>query len=82
MASQHKQCAPSFSNPNQKVHELFHFYYVTVPNQLKKTSVIGLSKFTIVNMAEIYHKYASFSIENLFFEDHSVGSLMSDSFLD
>ena len=50
------QCAPGFSNPNQKVHGLFHFYYtsirITVPNQLKKTSVIGLPKFTIVNMTE------------------------------
>ena len=54
------QCAPGFSNSNQKVHELFHFYdtvvHITVPNQLKKTSVIGLSKFNIVNMAGKCHK--------------------------
>ena len=46
------QCAPGFFNPNQKVHGLFHFYnavvYKTVENQLKKPSVIGLPKFTIV----------------------------------
>ena len=47
------QCAPAFFNPNQKVHGLFHFYnadmHKTVQNQLKKPSVIGLPKFTIVN---------------------------------
>ena len=47
------QCAPGFFNPNQKVHGLFHFYnadmHKTVKNQLKKPSVIGLPKFTIVN---------------------------------
>ena len=47
------QCAPGFFNPNKKVHGLFHFYnaivYKIVQNQLKKPSVIGLPKFTIVN---------------------------------
>ena len=47
------QCAPGVFNPNQKVHGLFHFYnavmHKTVQNQLKKPSVIGLPKFTIVN---------------------------------
>ena len=47
------QCAPGIFNPNQKVHGLFHFYnadmHKTVQNQLKKPSVIGLPKFTIVN---------------------------------
>ena len=47
------QCAPGFFNPNQKVHGLFDFYnavmHKTVQNQLKKPSVIGLPKFTIVN---------------------------------
>ena len=47
------QSAPGFFNPNQKVHGLFHFYnadmHKTVKNQLKKPSVIGLPKFTIVN---------------------------------
>ena len=51
--SEGSQRAPSFSNPNQKVHRLFHFYnadmHKTVKNQLKKPSVIGLPKFTIVN---------------------------------
>ena len=47
------QCVPGFFNPNKKVHGLFHFYnailYKIVQNQLKKPSVIGLPKFTIVN---------------------------------
>ena len=47
------QCAPGFFNLNQKVHGLFDFYnaviYIKVQNQLKKPSVIGLPKFTIVN---------------------------------
>ena len=33
----------------------------------KKTSVIGLPKFTTVNMAGKCHQHASFSIENLLF---------------
>ena len=52
----------------------------TVQNQLKKPSVIGLSKFTIVNMAENCHQPASFCKENMFFEDYFFGSLMSDIF--
>ena len=47
------QCAPGFSNLNQKVHGLFHFYnadmHKRVKNQLKNPSVIGLPKFAIVN---------------------------------
>ena len=50
------QCAPGSFNLNQKVHGLYHFYkaviYKTIQNQLKKPSVIGLPKFTIVNMTE------------------------------
>ena len=42
------QCAPGFSNPNQKVHGLFHFHiadmYKTDQNHLKKPSVIWLPK--------------------------------------
>ena len=42
------QCVPGFSNPNQKVHGLFHFYIAfrckTDQNQLKKTSVIRFPK--------------------------------------
>ena len=53
ITSIYTQCAPGFSNPNQKVHGLFHFYngvmHMTVQNQLKKLSIIGLPKFTIVN---------------------------------
>ena len=47
------QCAPGFFNPNQKFHGLFHFYnadmHKNVKDQLKKPSIIGLPKFTIVN---------------------------------
>ena len=46
----------------------------------KKNSVIGLPKFTIVIMTENWHQLASFSKENLFFEDYSFGSPMSDVF--
>ena len=53
--------------------------YITVPNQLKKPSVIGLPKFSFVNMAQKFHKNASFSIENLFFKDYAFGSPMLDS---
>ena len=42
------QCVLGFSNPNQKVQELFHFYhavlYKTVQNKLKETSDIRLPK--------------------------------------
>ena len=54
--------------------------YKTIQNQLKKMSVIGLPKFTIVNMAENCHQPASFSKENMFFVDYFFGSLMSDIF--
>ena len=54
------QCAPGFSNPNQKVHGLFHFYiagiHKTDQNQLKKPSVIRLPKFTSINLAEKCHQ--------------------------
>ena len=36
---------------------------LTIPHQLKKTSVIVLSKFTIVNMARKCHECASFTNE-------------------
>ena len=53
------QCAPGFSNPNQKVNGLFHFYIVVMhkkdQNQLKKTSVIRLPKFISIIMAEKCH---------------------------
>ena len=46
------QCAPGIFKPNQKVHGLFHFYNADMhkidKNQLKKPSIIGLPKFTIV----------------------------------
>ena len=77
------QCVPGFSNPNQKVHELFHFYiavmYKTDQNQLKKKSVIRLPKFSI-NTVEKCHQWASFTKENLFFEDYCFGSLIKDVF--
>ena len=49
---------------------------------VKKTSVIGLPKFTIATIARKCHQHASFSKENLFFKDCSFGSLMTDVFLD
>ena len=54
--------------------------YKTIQNQLKKIAVIGLTKSTIVNMAENYHQPASFGKENMFFEDYFLGSLISDVF--
>jgi len=54
--------------------------YKTIQNQLKKTSVIGLPKFTSVNMAENCHPTKSFSKKNMFFEDYLFGSPMSDVF--
>ena len=53
----------------------------TVQNQSRKISVIGLPKFTTVNMDRQYPQHVSFSIENLFFEDFCFGSLMTDVFL-
>ena len=41
----------------------------------------GLPKFTIVNMPRKCHKHTNFSIENLFFEDDSPGSPMTDEIL-
>ena len=55
---------------------------MTVSNQLKKPSVIGLPKFTIVKMARKCHHHATFTMENLIFEDYSFGGLMTDVFLD
>ena len=78
------QCAPASFNLNQKVHGLYHLYkavtYKTIQNQLKKPSVIGLPKFTIVKLAGKCHKHTSFTIENLFFEDYCFGSPMTDGF--
>ena len=80
------QCAPSIFNLDQKFHGLSCFWGIdiheTVQNQSRKTSVIRLPKFTTVNMARKWNQQASFSIENLFFEDYSFGSLMTDIFLD
>ena len=80
------QCAPTIFNLDQKFHGLSCFWGVdiheTVQNQSRKTSVIRLPKFTTVNITRKWHQRASFSIENLFFEDYSVGSLMADVFLD
>ena len=73
-----------FYNPNKKDHGLFHFYIAVIfkkdQNQLQKTSVIGLPEFTSINMAEKCHQWASFSIENPFFEDYSFGSPMRNGF--
>ena len=55
--------------------------YKTIWNQLKQTAATGLSEFNSVNMAGKCYKHASFSIENLFFEGYSFGSLMPDGFL-
>ena len=45
------QCAPGFSNPNQKAHELFHFYIAGINkkdnNQLKKQLIIRLKNFLL-----------------------------------
>ena len=58
------------------------YIHETVQNQSRKTSVIGLPKFTIVKMARKCHHHATFTIENLIFEDYSFGSPMTDVFLD
>ena len=80
------QCAPGIFNLNQKFHGVFCFqgFYIheIVQNQSRKTSVIGLPKFTIVKMARKCHHHATFTIENLIFEDYSFGSPMADVFLD
>ena len=84
--SQHSQCTPGIFNLNQKFNGLSCFWglyiHEAVQNQLRKTSVIRLLKFTIVNMARKGHQHANFSIKNLFFEDYCFGSLMTDVFLD
>ena len=80
------QCIAGIFNLDQKFHGLSCIWglyiHETVQNQSRKTSVIRLPKFTTVNMARIWHQRASFSIENLFFEDYSFGSLMTNVFLD
>ena len=80
------QCAPGIFNLNQKFHGVSCFWglyiHEIVQNQSRKTSVIGLPKFTIVKMARKCHHHATFTIENLIFEDYSFGSPMTDVFLD
>ena len=82
------QCAPApgIFNLNQKFHGLFCFWglyiHETVWNLSRKISVISLPKFTTINMARKCHQQANFSIKNLFFEDYSFGSPMTDVFLD
>ncbi len=80
------QCTPVFFNLDQKFHGISCFWglyiHETVQNQSRKTSVIGLPKFTTVNMARKCPQHASFRIENLFFEDYCFGSPMTDVFLD
>ena len=86
MRSERTQCAPSISNLDQKFHGLSCFWGIDiheiVQNQSRKTSVIRLPKFTTVNMARKCHQGASFSIEKLFFEHLSFGSLTTDVFID
>ena len=78
--------APSIFNLDQKFHGLSCLrgidIHEIVQNQSSKTSVIRLPKFTNINMARKCHQQANFSIESLFFEDYSFGSLMTDIFLD
>ena len=75
------QCAPSIFNLDQKFQRLSCFcgidIHETVQEQSRKTSVIRLPKFTTVNMARIWHQWASFSIENLIFVDYSFESLIT-----
>ena len=54
--------------------------YKAIQNQLKKTFVIGLPKFTIENMAKNSYQPASFSNENMSLKDHFFGSPMSNVF--
>ena len=67
------QYTPAFSSPDQNFHGLFHFYIVVMykknSESVDKIYVIGLLKFTIVYMAENCHQPASFSKENMVFED-------------
>ena len=80
------QCAPGIFNLDQKFHGVSCFWgryiHEIVQNQSRKTSVIGLPKFTIVKMARACHHHVTFTIENLIFEDYSFGSPMTDVFLD
>ena len=59
----HTQCASGIFNLNQKFHELLCYWglYIneTVQNQSRKTSVIGLPKFTTANMGRKRHKQES-----------------------
>ena len=79
------QCVPGIFNLDQKFHGLSCFWGIdiheTVQNQSRKTSVIRLPKFTTVNMAKKCHQPARISIKNLFFEDDSPGSPMTDEIL-
>ena len=72
----YSQCTPGNFNLEQKFHGLSCFLSIdiheTVQNQSRKISVIRLPKLTTVNMARKWHQRASSSIENLFFEDHSL----------
>ena len=66
------KCTPSIFNIDQKFHGLSCFWglyiHETVQNQSGKKSVIGLPKFTTVNMAKKCNQIASFSsIEKLVF---------------
>ena len=78
----HSQCAWYFQD--QKFHRLSYFWGLYVheinQNQSRKTSGIGLPKFTTVNMARKCPQDAIFSIEKLFLEDYCFGSLMPDVF--
>ena len=80
------QCAPGIFNLDQNFHRVSCFWdlytHEIVQNQSRKISVIGLPKFTIVKMARKCHHHATFTIEILFFEDYSVGSPMTNVFLD
>ena len=82
----YSQCTPGNFNLEQKFHGLSCFLSIgiheTVQNQSIKTSVIKLPQFTTVIMAKKCHQRASFSMENLFFEHYSSGSLMTDVFID
>ena len=80
------QCAPGIFNLDQKFHGLSCLWGIDiheiVQNQSRKTSVIGLPKFTIVKMARKCPLHATFITENLIFEDYSFGRPMTDVFLD
>ena len=78
------QCVPVFSNPNQKVHGLIHFYiagiHETDQNQLKKPSIIRVPKqqsskngFSLLKL-RCWWNFSAMSVEVNF------GSLMTDGF--